>query len=619
MDEAPRAPHPAPSLAARFGVALFLLGALAWGAWVRIDTTLRDPDFDAVDARGILRSDPALLYYLTERIVEAGGGVPDDFHAEPRLQHPFVTDVPAEFPVGQEFLVAWAARFLFPDAPLHVVALRVMSCLAASFVLGLFLAARAATGRVAFAVLAVLFALVTPANYRTIGFLLVGEDLALPLFLLHVGLALAAQRAHSARLFAASGLALAAALATWHALSFVLLLELGLVFLWALWCARGPFVTRAARWVLVAPLVAGLFVPVLRASGFLVSPAAALVAALCALSFARARLASDGQARLVLLGVAALGLVASAFLAPDAYGHVHAVVLEKLVHLGRLPADPRALSFDARLLWQGPFETLAPEAVLAWCGWPLAALVGYAAFDALRRGTRDPRALFVLALALAAFSSAWMFGRLAALVGLFAPAAAVLGLAHLGRQRLALALGAGVFALQALGFARYLGEHEIDWYLPKPARDELSALVEAVRAEVPRDEPILADFVTSTALLAHTRHPIVLQPKYETDRSRRAAEAFLTTLYEGSSAELATLMETRFRCRYLLIDARLLWEGSRYTAGVAPELTAPPPGSAAEALFTRDEAALVALPEFELVHRGRGDLPWVDYRLFRRR
>jgi len=607
------------SLAVRLAVALFLLAAVLWGAWVRIDTTLRDPDFDAEDARGILRSDPALLHYLCQRIVAAGGGVPADFQADPRLQHPFVTDVPAEFPVGQEFLVAWAARALFPDLPLHVVALRVMSCLAASFVLGIYWCVRATTGRASLGVLAVLLALVTPANYRTIGFLMVGEDLALPLFVLHLGLACVAHRARSVPGFLASGVALAAALATWHALSFVLLLELALVYLWTLARARSPFAERATWFVLVAPLAAAGLVPVLRASGFLFSPAAALACALAVAGLERVRRAGAGRTRLVLLGVAGAGLLLGRALAPSSYDHVHAVVRAKLEHLGRLPLDPRELSFDARLLWQGPFETLAPDAILSWCGWPLALLLGAALASLLWRRERDGLAWLVLGLALVAWPAAWMFGRLAALVGLFVPGAAVLALAGPRRRGPWLLAGALVFLLQARGFARYLGEHEIDWYLPAPARSELTALVEFVRAEVPPDEPILGDFVNSTALLAHTGNPIVLQPKYETDRSRRAAEAFLDTFFRGTPQDLARLMRARFRCRFLLVDARLLWEGSRYTAGLEPGLAAPPAGSAAEALLSDDAARLAALPDFELLYRGRPDLPWVDYRLFQLR
>jgi hypothetical protein len=604
-------------LLVRLGVLAFLAAAVAWGAWIRVDTTLRDPNFDAADARGLLRSDPALLLYLTQRIAASDGAVPEDFRAEPRLQHPFVTDVPAEFPIGQEFLVAWAARELFPETPLHVVALRVMALVSASLVVGVYCAARAASGRVSLGLLAAFLALVTPANYRTIGFLMVGEDLALPLFVLHLGWLAAALRARSGLLFAASGLALAAALSTWHALSFVATLELLLVFGQALWRGRGPFELRPALWVLAAPLAAGLLVPVLRASGFLVSPAAALTAALVVLSFWRRP--GTVSARVLLLGVAAVGAGLGGALAPTSYAHVHAVVLAKLAHLGRLPADPRELSFDARLLWQGPFESLAPLDILAWCGPALALFFAWSCLRLWRARARNGAELLLVGLALVAWPAALMFARLSALVGIFVPAAAALALVDARRRWLAWSVAGILAVIQAAGFARYLGEHAIDWYPPRAAREELARLVEWVQREIPRDEPILGDFVNSPALLVHAGNAIVLQPKYETDRSRRAAEAFLATLYAGTPAELATLMVERFECRYLLVDVRMLWDQSRYTAGLPPDLARPLEGSAAAALFATDEALLAAVPEFELLYRGRSDLPWCDYRVFRRR
>ena len=106
------------------------LGALALvilGSDLRLQTALADSNFDAERAEGMLKSDPGLLYYITERILEAGGGVPSDFRSDPRVQHPDLTDLPAEFTVGQEFLVAWARILSGSEEPLHVFAQRVMS------------------------------------------------------------------------------------------------------------------------------------------------------------------------------------------------------------------------------------------------------------------------------------------------------------------------------------------------------------------------------------------------------------------------------------------------------------------------------------------------------------
>jgi len=603
----------------------WLLAAVAWSAWIRVDTTLSDPGFDAHDARGILRSDPALLFYLSTEIRQAlalGEPVPADFHADPRIQHPYLTDVPTEFPTGPEFLVAWADRLWAAlggkPTPLHVVALVVMAVVASLFLVGIHVGVRAATGSELMAALAVFLGLVLPANYRTIGFLLMGEDVALPLVALHLGwLARFARTGHRRDAFL-SGVFAAGALSTWHASSFVLTLELGLAFVLALGGGRSLLARPGAWGVLLAPVLAGACVPVLRASGLLVSPAAALVLALVVPELVRRRRAlGPGQARLLGLGVLALGLIGAATLGSGSYAHVGQVVWAKLRFMGRFPEDPRALSFDARLLWQGPFETLPLADLAAWVGTPLVLLVLLALATGAARRVRGLEAA-LLAGTLLVVPVAWMFARLAVLAGLLVPAAVVVLLSRWERRGLALGLLAIGGLAQAASFASFVREHAITWYLPRPARQELVALIDFVHAEVPRDEPILGDFVNSPALLAHAGNPIVLQPKYETDRSRRQAEVFLETFFHRSPAELADEMRTRFLCRYLLVDGWVLGRLSLPTAGIRPG-TAPEPGTAAAALLTDDDARLRAVPGFELVYRGAPGIPGADYRLLRLR
>lgn len=626
----------------RLTAILFLVFAVAWGAWIRVDTALSDAHFDARDPRGMLRSDPAVLYYFTERILEAGGGMPADFRADARVQHPFVTDVPAEFPVGQEFLVAWVHRLLGGDGALHVTALWVMGFTAALFVVGTFLAVHALTRSTLWAALAVLLALFTPANYRTLGFVLVGEDVALPLFALHLGWLALAARSGRARDYLLSGVSAAAALSTWHASSFVLALELGVLFLALLVSGRSPLAAPRAGLVLLAPLAAGVFVPVLRASGLLVSPASALALALAlpALHERRPRLfpwrASPGRVRALACLLLFVALPAFGALAPDSYAHVHEVVWAKLRHFGRLPEDPNAISFDARLLWQGPFATLGASdskdtpffvvmkeslgELLGWCGWPLAGLCLLGALTLLRRRrVAGGFELLLPALVLVSLPAAWMFARLVVLPGLFAPAVAAVGLAAWRRRGLALGLFGVLLLVQANLFAGFVRGHESVWYLPPVAQAELRALLEWVDANLPADEPIAGDFLSSTALLAHTRRPIVLQPKYETERSRRQIEAFLMAFFHASPAELAELLRTRFHCRTLLVDRYALWELMRTTAGLSASEREPRPGTAAAALLTSDEDALRAIPGFELVYRGKPGIPWADYRLFQLR
>jgi hypothetical protein len=603
----------------RLAAPLLVLCAVLWGAWVRVETALSDPGFQRESPVGLLRSDPALLYYFTERILEAGGGLPPDFRADPRVQHPGPTDIPAEFGLGQEPLVAWVQRLSGGQTPLHVTALRVSALTAALFLLGIYVAIRAASGSQALALLGALLALLTPANYRTIGFVLVREDLALPLFALHLGLVARALRVQRAPSFLWAGLALAAALASWHATGFLVALELVPLWLALLATGRSPFEARGAWAVLVAPLLAGLFVPALRASGWTWSLAAVLAAGPCAAAAARARWSLSRAGALgVALAASAAWLGLAWLLAPPAYAHVHQVLLSKLRFLGALPADPTRLSFNARLLWQGPFETLAPADLCAWLGWPLSFLLLVALATALWRWRELRGAMaFFLVLALVSLPVAWLFGRLAVLCGFLIPIAGALALASWQRRRLALAALALACLLQAPWFLRFVDEHRLTWYLPAEARAQLAQLIDWVQANMPADEAIAADFVNSPAILAHTGRPIVLQPKYETDASRRRAEEFLSALFHGTTDDLEGLLRRRFRCRYLLLDRYVLWDLSRYTAGLREDEPAAP-GTAAQALLGPGPPPERA-GAFELVYRSEPPSRWADFRLYRLR
>src|SRR6185295_16599383 len=52
----PPAPRILPRVTRRSAAILVLVCAVAWGAWIRVATTLADPSFDAHDARGLMRS-----------------------------------------------------------------------------------------------------------------------------------------------------------------------------------------------------------------------------------------------------------------------------------------------------------------------------------------------------------------------------------------------------------------------------------------------------------------------------------------------------------------------------------------------------------------------------------
>ena len=601
-----------------------LLAALAFGATVRIETALSLPVFDGGDADGVLKSDTGLLYYITTRIIEGGGLPPSDFRADPRVEYPETSDLPAMETVGEEFLVAWAHLLSGGKLPLPVLATLVLGVLASLAAIGVYGLALELTGQVRWAVCAVVLYAIVPANYRTIGFILIREDGSLPFFALHLWLLARAVRIRSGVSIAAAAVSLVLALATWHAMRFFVTLEAACIVAWFLRTGQNPLAARRA-WIFPAILVAGaLGVPVLRAKWFVLAFPLQAVAALALAATVERRVALGANARsgvrlAALLACVAVGFgLARGLGTPDDFGHVLDFAWNKLRFLGTLPEDPNAISFGTRLLWQGPFATMSFWGTLGTFVVPgvllPVALVG--AVPGWLRGSGDGRVHVLMAFCAASLVAMCLVQRMVVLGGLVAPVAVCLLLREL-RPGFPTAWVVGLGLVQAASFATYMHGYESRlerWYEPQQ-RLELARAERWIGENLPRDAAIVADFVNSTGILVHSGNPIVLQPKYETQRSRDRIEAFLGTLFHQPLDAFARLMRERFDARYLLIDMNLVW-GARYQAGLPSSAWHPLEGTAAFELLNPNPRVYRHVPGFKLVYKSEDDTAfWRLYEL----
>ena len=598
-----------------------LLVIYAVGAWVRIEGTLGDPGLDTRNATGMMRSDPGLVYYFTQRIVDAGGLPPKDFRHDQYVEWPEGSDVPAMFSVGQEFLVAWAWRLFGGEGSLHAFAAIVMSVIAAAAVFGVYGIAWEASRSITWGLLAAGLFTVLPFNYRTVGLILQREDLSMPLFALAAWAVVRGARRESRAAWIAAGVLATLSLATWHAMGFFA--SLVVASLWVVFLVRGrsPFRARHSAWV--PAIVAGgcLAVPVLRSKALLLSPAMLGCVALVV----TARF-GEGRARLTSFGIA-LGslalLVGIAFLAravgwagQEDYGHVLSFLLAKLRFLGVPPDDPSLLPFDARLLWQGPFVTATSTDFKIGLGGAngLALLVlAFGTWGAWRRPeARGPLlATVLLGIGLAA---AWLVRRTMILPALLiGPSMAIVFTQARGKRAAQVVTGV-VLALQASFFFQAIGETQQTWYQPGAFVADVRHMAEWVERNVPEGEAILGDFVCSTSVLSNSRHPIVLQPKYETSRSRERIERFYQAWTHGSWSEMAALMR-EWDCRYLLVDRHTLWS-LRYVLGVPFSQVVAPTGTPAFDSQASPPRPLPRSTGFRLIYRTPQASPTDSMRIY---
>jgi hypothetical protein len=613
---------------ARWVGLVFLLGAFALSASIRINGFLGDPNLKRIGAEhpeGLMKSDPGLLYYITERIVDGGGLPPDDFRADPRIQHPDLVDIPAMFTVGQEFLVAWGYRLFGGDLPLHIFAVYLMSIIASLAVVGVYGLSWELTRKVEWAVLATWLYVFLPFTYRTVGLVLIREELSFPLFALHLWLLARASRVRTRWSFLWAALPLAAALATWHMMGFIVTIEAVVFLAWFLRSGENPMSIRGT-WILPGLLlVASFIVPVLWAKLFLLSFPMQIAAVLMVLS--RLRGSSDWtMPRRIVFGVGGwvvallLGVGLSRLLPGGGdYSHVIELVTAKLTHLGGLPDDPDELSFGARLLWQGPFATATAQ--VFWIGLGLPGLVGLAL--GIGAGVPDwvkgrtSGVAILSGAALISIVAAWLIQRTMILLALQAPVLAVLALARWRTARSGMIVmgltivGQGTFFLGAVGGVAQ------PWYVSPVRIQEIRLLTHWIEKNVPPEEAILGDFMVGTSILAHSKHRIICQPKYETRSSRDRIEKLYTTFHHGTPEDFRRLALS-YDCRYVVIDRMKLWIGARYIAGVPLSQKRPDPGTAAWSMVNKKAQVLNNVPGFELVYRSpEQKLGTDDFRVFR--
>jgi hypothetical protein len=610
---------------ARLAGILFLLLVVAFSSGAKIRTTLADPNFPTVDPTGTIRADPGLLFYMLGRIVDNGGLPPGDFRADPRVAWPIKTDLPALDSVSQEFPIAWAYLLTGKPLPLHVFCLVAMSIFSSLAAVGVWWLALELTGKYRWAcVAAALYALIF-ANYRTMGFLMMREDFALPFFALHLALALRASRVRTTFSMVACAVPLAIALASWHAMVFVVTLETLVLFAWFLRTGDNPFSVPGA-WIVPAIVAAlSVGVPILWRTGFLLSPPVRIAAGLLVAAFHARRGAGRAACAFAAIGAVVAISLAHRLAGSGAadYVHVWALMSAKIRFLGVLPADPTLLSPDARVMWHGPFATFPPTqwnsqlGVAVWLALPFLAKEVFGWYT----GRGDAGRCLLAAFSAVALANSFLVVRVVAVSGILLPVCAAVLLDGVRRSHAAVAAALLAIGWQGTSFGKNVYLSRNSWYGYPVHLAESRALLEALPSLVPDNEAVTADSVISTAILAHTAHPVVLQPKWEQPDALRRIQEYLRVFYHGTPDELRR-WSLSYGSRYLLIDRWMMAKAFLYLGGIPADRKFLDPGTAAERFLSADESIRDPVPGYRLLYSspawlvGPDGLPSDQMRLY---
>lgn len=573
---------PAGSRGAALGL-LLACAAAAFSAHAKFLHSTNLPHFRPGEDAGYFNVESAFQYRYA-RMIAAGTAAPE---VDRDAQHPEGVRTSAELTMPMMHLTGWTHALLrgAPGADFLGFVLLWVAAVSSLSVPAFFGAALRLTKDPALAGAGTLAYGLSWASISdligTYGF----QTLALPLLLGSVFLFLAALEPdiENPRAWAAgSGLLMAGALSSWHVSRFFLAGWLAAI----AWTAlrrredRAAILSlrRALAYLLAGAAAAGLFVPVLRETRLLFSPAMLLGwAALAALYLKPKPLAAALAALLFGAWWSGRGGAEA-----SGYGHVYALLAGKLKFLLEKPADPGLLSSEARLLWVGPFNS--PEAgFLIFTFFPLGLLAlprllfprppevpdegaGAGLVDAMT-------VLFLLGTAMVSRLAPILafFGLLSALRLPFPPGS--------GRRTLAVVLFAALGLMEGLKSyspasrwnpaMRLSAPFSKDDPRPTVSRASERGVIDWLKTRQP-GRPVLAHFGFSGAILAYAGNPVLLNPKLESGSLRRKCIGYLEALYKD---EASLLNFGRNHQAALIVHGTgtvldETQDGTRYAAGV---------------------------------------------------
>lgn len=466
------------------------------GVHLKFRLSAHGPNYDIADRTGYFREESALQYRYA-RMTARGEPIPE---VDRDAQYPEGIRTGRELTLWMERAAGWSFRLL-PAADFFPFALLWVAVVSSLAIPALYLLAyRVSKSHAAAFLSAAVYGVswVSACNgVRSF----VHESFAFPLIAASfAALAAALDREEKkAKLYAAaSAAALAAALASWHFTRFYL----GGLVLAVLWTYRHRLrdAKTAAAAVGAGVLGAWLLDPVFRAST-----------------------------------------------GTGAYGHVWALLFAKLRHgLVFKPADPAALSREARLLWLGAFNSPKPQFAF-YALFPMVLFAAPRAWAARmkEKPPETPAAALTDAMTAVFALGALMVSRLLPMFAFFFCAAASRFPERLLKKRafvVALALLIGAEAFKSLAPASPFNPFMALSGLFARPDDELMTSVHSERETVAwlrqngGRKPVLANFGLSPTFLEYADTPILLQSKFEAASTRAKTADFLAALYSDEAA-----------------------------------------------------------------------------------
>ncbi|MFT5126638.1 MAG: hypothetical protein ACI8W8_000233 [Rhodothermales bacterium] len=572
-------PTPASRLLSALPWLLLALLFVAASAW-RVHLSRTAPGYNPHDDTGMYWTENA-FHYRYARAIARGETIP---LVDPMVQAPTGLDLGRHISLFMEYLAGWGFRAFGGDSfPRFLSLLIGFTC--GLGVLAVFGAALALWRRPWPALFAASLYAVAIPSYVRIRENYPREHLGLPLIFISLALLLGALRSSQKRaqigLALGSGASMALACLAWHLTrSYILVLAVATGATWALQLWRSP--QHAETMSRVLPYFVGPVLLVAVGSEMMRARLSFLHPGLCLLLLipivhAIPALRTPQKKLLALGGGLLLVVIAKALLPSEGDTHVWALLAAKISNFGFKPADPSALSWEARFLWIEAFNS--PDKLTFFYGYgtlPLLAIAGVAISAKKAWRETDGPELLVLALTLLFLMLCLLVQRMTGFVVFFVCILAAPILLQKEWRKWALIAAILCLGFETHKFVRY-GEATVfkrladRWFgelivtAPRTQADDRSML-DWLRNYTQPDDIVLARMGTSPVVLTWAERPVVLQSKAENADVRKRVHDYLRAMF-ADEAELADYCE-RYNVRYLVHEATTVLDpgpdGDRY-------------------------------------------------------
>ncbi len=485
-----------------------------------------------------------------------------------------------------DWIIGNSHRILFPKIPFTDYVKYFVSIFSSLSILLVFLLGKAIWQRKESGLIAAIFYAIGIASFWRITGNYLREEFALPfifasLYLFTKTIRNNSRNRHQNLFLIFSGLSLAIALISWHLTQFFFsVFALFLIFFFIF--NNEPIKTQLFKklWLfLIFPIIAGIIWEPIRSKYFIISFPVVISSWLCFISivFSEHNLNSFIKRILSALSIIPIYVIIM-YIFPKyftEYGHVFETIIAKIIHLGKKPANPATLSFDARSIWIGPFVSPGPFSIYFSMLVPfILAIIGW--LGSLKRNffKRFDYNRLLLSFFIIAFTTLYLLVIRLEVFLFFFLAVAIGGILNLILNKirlwrlLLLILIAGflIESYKTLNysklFERYYLKLSKEW-LTKPTAygTDWESLTNWIKDNTKPDDAILADVDISAMLLAYIGRPIIIEPIYENAITRQRVKECLSVFYQNESDFLKLIKE--YQVNYIVYQQDFLLDNSK--------------------------------------------------------